>query len=145
MSEKPSWVVAGLITVGIIYAGVKFYPPILTALHVFVCLLLIVVVLLQSGRAADLAGAFGGAGSQTAFGPRGAATLLSKATTFLAIVFMVTSLTLAIYASSPSRSAAEEAAQPPPAQTGQAGPSEESESPPAESAPGEEPASPSQE
>ena len=53
----------------------------LTALHVVVCLFLIIVVLLQSGKAADLAGAFGGMGSQTAFGPRGSATLLSKATT----------------------------------------------------------------
>ena len=52
-----------------------------TFIHVVVCLFLIVVVLLQSGKAADLAGAFGGAGSQTAFGPRGAANILSKATT----------------------------------------------------------------
>ncbi len=50
-------------------------------MHVVVCLFLIVVILLQSGKAADLAGAFGGMGSQTAFGPRGSATLLSKATT----------------------------------------------------------------
>lgn len=69
----------------------------LTAIHVLVCIGLILVVLLQSGRAADLAGAFGGAGSQTAFGPRGAATFLSKATTVLAIVFMLTSLGLAFY------------------------------------------------
>ena len=55
------------------------------AIHVIVCLFLIIVVLLQSGKAADLAGAFGGMGSQTAFGPRGSATLLSKATTISAI------------------------------------------------------------
>src|SRR3954468_4310416 len=66
--------------------------------HVVVCLFLIIVVLLQSGKAADLAGAFGGMGSQTAFGPRGSATLLSKATTGSAIVFMVTSLSLSILA-----------------------------------------------
>src|SRR5215208_6710961 len=66
--------------------------------HVVVCLFLIVVVLLQSGKAADLAGAFGGMGSQTAFGPRGSATLLSKATTASAILFMLTSLTLSIMA-----------------------------------------------
>ena len=72
---------------------------ILTILHVIVCLILILVVLLQSGKAADLAGAFGGMGSQTAFGPRGAATVLSKATTVAAIIFMVTSLSLAILAS----------------------------------------------
>lgn len=70
----------------------------LTILHVLVCLFLIVVVLLQSGKAADLAGAFGGMGSQTAFGPRGSATLLSKATTASAILFMVTSLSLSILA-----------------------------------------------
>jgi len=68
----------------------------LTTIHVIVCLFLIIVVLLQSGKAADLAGAFGGMGSQTAFGPRGAATVLSKATTASAVLFMVTSLSLAI-------------------------------------------------
>ena len=57
----------------------------LTIVHVVVCLFLIIVVLLQSGKAADLAGAFGGMGSQTAFGPRGSATLLSKATTISAV------------------------------------------------------------
>src|SRR5215468_12303988 len=66
--------------------------------HIVVCLFLIVVVLLQSGKAADLAGAFGGMGSQTAFGPRGSATLLSKATTISAILFMFTSLSLSIMA-----------------------------------------------
>ena len=66
--------------------------------HVIVCLFLIIVVLLQSGKAADLAGAFGGMGSQTAFGPRGSATLLSKATTISAVLFMVTSLGLSILA-----------------------------------------------
>ena len=67
-------------------------------IHVLVCLFLIIVVLLQSGKAADLAGAFGGMGSQTAFGPRGSATLLSKATTISAVLFMVTSLSLSIMA-----------------------------------------------
>jgi preprotein translocase subunit SecG len=71
---------------------------VLTIIHVIVCLFLVVVVLLQSGKAADLAGAFGGMGSQTAFGPRGAATVLSKATTIAAGLFMVTSLSLAILA-----------------------------------------------
>src|SRR5437868_7928850 len=66
--------------------------------HVVVCVFLIIVVLLQSGKAADLAGAFGGMGSQTAFGPRGSATLLSKATTISAVLFMLTSLTLSILA-----------------------------------------------
>ncbi|MGA8594391.1 MAG: preprotein translocase subunit SecG [Bryobacteraceae bacterium] len=67
--------------------------------HVIVCLFLIIVVLLQSGQAADLAGAFGGMGSQTVFGPRGSATVLSRATTWAAITFMVTSLGLAILGS----------------------------------------------
>lgn len=67
-----------------------------TFIHVVVCLFLVIVVLLQSGKAADLAGAFGGMGSQTAFGPRGSATLLSKATTIAAVLFMVTSLSLSI-------------------------------------------------
>ena len=70
----------------------------LLIVHVIVCLFLIVVVLLQSGKAADLAGAFGGMGSQTAFGPRGSATLLSKATTISAVLFMITSLSLSILA-----------------------------------------------
>ncbi len=68
----------------------------LTVIHVVVCLFLIVVVLLQSGKAADLAGAFGGMGSQTVFGPRGSATVLSRATTIAAALFMVTSLSLSI-------------------------------------------------
>jgi preprotein translocase subunit SecG len=70
----------------------------LTIIHVVVCLFLIVVVLLQSGKAADLAGAFGGMGSQTAFGPRGSATVLSKATTIAAFLFMVTSISLGVMA-----------------------------------------------
>ena len=70
----------------------------LTVVHILTCLFLIVVVLLQSGKAADLAGAFGGMGSQTAFGPRGSATILSKATTVAAALFMLTSLSLAIMA-----------------------------------------------
>ena len=70
----------------------------LITIHVVVCFFLIIVVLLQSGKAADLAGAFGGMGSQTAFGPRGAATVLSKATTVSAVLFMLTSITLSIYA-----------------------------------------------
>jgi preprotein translocase subunit SecG len=71
---------------------------VLTIIHIVVCFFLVVVVLLQSGKAADLAGAFGGMGSQTAFGPRGSATVLSKATTIAAAVFMMTSLSLAILA-----------------------------------------------
>ncbi len=71
----------------------------ITVIHILVSFFLIVVVLLQSGKAGDIAAAFGGMGSQTAFGPRGGATLLSKATTWSAVIFMVTSITLSIYAS----------------------------------------------
>src|ERR1700691_5824100 len=69
-----------------------------TIVHVLVCLFLIIVVLLQSGKAGDISAAFGGQGSQAAFGPRGAATGLSKATTISAVLFMLTSVTLSIYA-----------------------------------------------
>jgi preprotein translocase subunit SecG len=70
----------------------------ITFVHILVCLFLIIVVLLQSGKSGDIAAAFGGQGSQTAFGPRGAATALSRATTWSAIMFMVTSITLSILA-----------------------------------------------
>jgi len=68
----------------------------LVILHVIVCLFLIGVVLIQQGKSADLAGAFGGQGSQTAFGPRGAANLLTRLTTYSAIIFMLTSIGLTI-------------------------------------------------
>ena len=83
------WTIAILIGLGIIVVGFRWASPLLTTFFVMNCLVLIIVVLLQSGKAADLAGAFGGAGSQTAFGPRGAATILSQATTWCAIMFMV--------------------------------------------------------
>jgi preprotein translocase subunit SecG len=69
-----------------------------TIIHVIVCLFLIIVVLLQSGKAGDISAAFGGQGSQAAFGPRGAATTLSRATTVSAVLFMLTSITLSINA-----------------------------------------------
>jgi preprotein translocase subunit SecG len=64
--------------------------------HIIVCLFLIGVVLLQQGRSADLAGAFGGQGSQTAFGPRAAANVLTRLTTWSAVIFMITSLSLTV-------------------------------------------------
>src|ERR1043165_1882619 len=70
-----------------------------TLVHIVVCFFIIIVVLLQSGKSGDIAAAFGGMGSQTAFGPRGAATALSKATTWSAIIFMFTSLALSLAAS----------------------------------------------
>jgi preprotein translocase subunit SecG len=90
------WAVSLLIGFAIIMVGFRWAAWLLTAFFVLNCLVLIVVVLLQSGKAADLAGAFGGAGSQTAFGPRGAATVLSQATTWCAVMFMVCALALVV-------------------------------------------------
>lgn len=78
---------------------------IITTIHVAICLVLIIAVLLQSGKAADLAGAFGGVGSQTAFGPRGSASILSKVTTIGAILFMITSMSLWVLSGRGVRSA----------------------------------------
>ena len=77
----------------------------ITIIHVLICVVLVVAVLLQSGKAADLAGAFGGVGSQTAFGPRGTATLLSRVTTISAILFMFTSFGLWVLSGRESKSA----------------------------------------
>src|SRR5438874_13418136 len=71
----------------------------ITIVHVFVCLFLVIVVLLQSGQSGDIAAAFGGSGSETAFGPRGAATILTKATAWCAVIFMVTSITFYVIVS----------------------------------------------
>jgi preprotein translocase subunit SecG len=73
----------------------------LTIVHVIVCLFLILVVLLQQGKSADWSGTFGGGSSQTSFGQRGTATVLSKATTAAAVIFMITSLALTILSSRP--------------------------------------------
>ena len=75
----------------------RWFSWVLPTFFVVNCLFLIIVVLLQSGKAADIAGAFGGAGSQTAFGPRGAATVLSRATTWCAIMFMVCAMALVLH------------------------------------------------
>ena len=92
MPSWMKWAIAIAIGAGIIGLGFRFSwggTWILKPFFILNCLVLIIVVLLQSGKAADLAGAFGGAGSQTAFGPRGAANVLSKATTWCAIMFML--------------------------------------------------------
>jgi preprotein translocase subunit SecG len=94
------WAISLLVAVGLIWVGWRV-SAVLVTLHILVCFVLVAVIMLQSGNAADLAGAFGGAGSQTAFGPRGAATFLSRATTWCAIVFMLTSL--ALFAKGPAR------------------------------------------
>src|SRR5580692_9486528 len=93
------WVVAMAVAVGLIWIG-WHVSAVLVTLHILVCFVLIAVIMLQSGNAADLAGAFGGAGSQTAFGPRGAATFLSRATTWCAIMFMLTSMALTMHQNS---------------------------------------------
>jgi preprotein translocase subunit SecG len=67
----------------------------LIIIHIIVCIALIMIVLLQTGKGADMGAAFGGGSSQTLFGSTGASTFLSKATTAAAIIFMVTSLGLA--------------------------------------------------
>jgi preprotein translocase subunit SecG len=92
MPSWMKWAIALAIGAGIIGLGFRVSwggTWILKPFFVLNCLVLIIVVLLQSGKAADLAGAFGGAGSQTAFGPRGAANVLSKATTWCAVMFML--------------------------------------------------------
>lgn len=75
-------------------------------IHVLVCAFLVVTVLLQSGKGGGLAGAFGGGGTQAVFGGRGAATFLSRATTVLAICFMLTSLTMTVIGGSGARKSA---------------------------------------
>jgi len=67
----------------------------LIILHVVVCIAIIMIVLLQTGKGADMGAAFGGGSSQTLFGSTGASTFLSKATTIVAVIFMITSLSLA--------------------------------------------------
>jgi preprotein translocase subunit SecG len=96
MPKEMKLAISMLAGAGLLWLGWKVYA-VLVLLHVFVCLILMSVILLQSGEAADIAGAFGGSGSQTAFGPRGAATFLSRATTWCAIMFMFTSAGLAVH------------------------------------------------
>jgi preprotein translocase subunit SecG len=99
MPKEVKWAISIAVGLGLLALGWRVYFVLVT-LHVVICALLIMVIMLQSGEAADLAGAFGGAGSQTAFGPRGAATFLSKATTWCAIMFMLTSMALTMHQNS---------------------------------------------
>ncbi len=103
MPSWAKWALSFSIAAALIWLGWRVMPVLVT-LHILVCFVLVCVIMLQSGNAADLAGAFGGAGSQTAFGPRGAATFLSRATTWCAIVFMATSLALSFKRATPSSS-----------------------------------------
>ncbi len=104
MPSWAKWGVSIVVAMGLVALGWR-WTPVLVTLHILVCVLLVIVVMLQSGTAADLAGAFGGAGSQTAFGPRGAATFLSRATTWCAIVFMMTSMALSVKRAGPNAAA----------------------------------------
>src|SRR4029077_3934967 len=90
------WAFALLIGVGVVVLGFRFAGWLLSTFFILNCLVLIIVVLLQSGKAADLAGAFAAAGSQTAFGPRGAANVLSKATTWCAVMFMLCAMAMVL-------------------------------------------------
>jgi preprotein translocase subunit SecG len=99
MPKEVKWAISLAVGLGLLALGWRVYFVLVT-LHIVICGLLIMVIMLQSGEAADLAGAFGGAGSQTAFGPRGAATFLSKATTWCAIMFMLTSMALTMHQNS---------------------------------------------
>jgi preprotein translocase subunit SecG len=94
-------------------------------IHVIVSLIIIGMVLLQAGKGADIGSAFGGSGSQAVFGSMGTPTVLGKITTVVAVIFMVTSFSLAVLAhkkastimpaSAPARSDAMPAPAPPPA------------------------------
>ncbi|MCF8069146.1 MAG: preprotein translocase subunit SecG [Desulfobacterales bacterium] len=75
----------------------------LIIVHILACIGLILIVLLQTGKGADMGAAFGGGGSQTLFGSTGAATFLSKVTTIAAVVFMLTSLSLAYVSGNSSK------------------------------------------
>src|SRR5690349_23600245 len=128
MPREVKWAISFLIGAALLWLGWKFYI-FLVVLHVGICLVLMGVILLQSGQAADIAGAFGGSGSQTAFGPRGAATVLSRATTWCAVMFMFTSMALAVHVRTASgggagRSILEQFSQPAPKSTAPAPPSQ---------------------
>jgi preprotein translocase subunit SecG len=96
MPTEAKWGISFLVGAILLWIGWRVFY-LLIALHIVVCLVLMGVILLQGGEAADLAGAFGGSGSQTAFGPRAAATFLSRATTWCAVMFMFTTMVLTVH------------------------------------------------
>jgi preprotein translocase subunit SecG len=99
MPVVAKWSLAFAVGALLIWLG-WIVPVFLSAFHVLLCVVLVLIILMQSGSAADLAGAFGGAGSQTAFGPRSATTFLTKATVWCATMFMFTSLVLSVHQTS---------------------------------------------
>jgi len=96
MPAKVKWSIAFGIGIVLLWFG-WMVPIFLTTFHVALCIVLVFIILMQSGSATDLAGAFGGAGSQTAFGPRTAATFLTKATVWCSAMFMLTSLVISLH------------------------------------------------
>jgi preprotein translocase subunit SecG len=100
MPPKVKWTISFLIGAGLVWFG-WFVPMFMSVFHVLLCIVLVLIILMQSGSAADLAGAFGGAGSQTSFGPRTAATFLTKMTVWCAVMFMATSLALSLHQTGP--------------------------------------------
>jgi preprotein translocase subunit SecG len=96
MPARVKWIIAFGIGLLLLWFG-WILPIFLTTFHVALCIVLVFIILMQSGSATDLAGAFGGAGSQTAFGPRSAATFLTKATVWCAAMFMLTSLVISLH------------------------------------------------
>jgi preprotein translocase subunit SecG len=144
MPKEVKWAMSFLVGDALLWFGWRFYIA-LVVLHVIVCLVLMGVILLQSGQAADIAGAFGGSGSQTAFGPRGAATFLSRATTWCAVMFMFTSMALAVHVRTTSggagRSILEQFSKPAPKSAAPA-PIPPSQVPPAQQQPAQPAASP---
>ena len=113
----------------------------LSIIHVLACFGIIGIVLLQSGKGADIGSAFGGAGSQAVFGSMGTPTLLGKITTGIAIVFTITSFTLAILGGERGSSVVREAAPPPASAPAPAGPGPAAPASPTPAAPAE-PATP---
>ncbi|RMG47279.1 MAG: preprotein translocase subunit SecG [Acidobacteria bacterium] len=97
--------------------GRRAVYAVVLALHILVSIFLILVVLLQTGKGGDIASAFGGSGSQAVFGPRGASNVLSKATTWSAVVFMLTSLGLFFLSQPGGSSVMESAPEPVPVET----------------------------
>lgn len=75
-----------------------FYPFIV-ALHIILCVLLVLIIILQPGKGGDIGSAFGGGGAGSAFGPRGPTNVLQQATTAVAVLFMFTSISLAWFSS----------------------------------------------
>ncbi|HVB98456.1 MAG TPA: preprotein translocase subunit SecG [Candidatus Dormibacteraeota bacterium] len=98
MPSVSKWSIAFAIGILLLWLG-WIVPVFLSTFHILLCIVLVLIILMQSGSATDLAGAFGGAGSQTAFGPRSSATFLTKATVWCATMFMLTSLALSVHQS----------------------------------------------